>query len=206
MPGNKIYIMVVGIVFGILLITQLRSFLTVNDVFLRDAQSNIFQEIKILKDTNFNLRAEIDKLELNLNQLNDQNVALEVIEKEIAEYKSLSGQYPVFGPGASIVIEYDLTTPWVIDIINELFNSGAQAVSINGIRLTNKTFGFDTLPQGQILISGVILSSPYVFNFIGDSNVIIDAFDSPGAIFDRLEANFKNISIKVEKKDIIQMN
>lgn len=206
MFGKKIYIMIVAIVFGILLITQLRSFLQINDVFLRETQSNIFQEIKILKDKNADLREEIDKLELNLNQINDQNAVLEVLEKEINEYKKLNGKYPIFGAGASITIESKLTTPWVVDLINEFYNAGAQAVSINDIRLTNKALGFDTLPQDQILLNGVILSSPYVFNIIGDSSVIIDALESPGGIFDRMEASFKDIVIKIDKKEVIQMN
>lgn len=206
MFGKKIYIMIVAIVFGILLITQLRSFLQINDVFLRETQSNIFQEIKILKDKNADLREEIDKLELNLNQINDQNAVLEVLEKEINEYKKLNGKYPIFGAGVSVNIESNLTTPWVIDLINEFYNAGAQAVSINDIRLTNKALGFDTLPQDQILLNGVILSSPYVFNVIGDSSVIMDALELPGGIFDRIEASFKGIVIKIDKKEVIQMN
>ncbi len=206
MFGKKIYIMVAAIALGALIVTQMRSFGEVNSMLIRDTQSNVFQEIKILKAKNEDLSNEIEELESTLEQLADQNLALQAIEEEIEKYKKLSGEDSIFGAGVTLTIDADLTTPWVIDLVNEFWNSGVQAVSVNGIRITNQAIGFDTYPQGQIFLNGAILSSPYVFSVIGEPSTIIGILELPGGIFDRLEDSLPEIVIKTEEKEIIQMD
>ncbi len=194
------------LIFGFLVVSQVVSFENLNEYFLRETQSNIFQEIKILKNKNEDLKQEISELEANIDKLTNQNSALNVIEEEITKYKKLTGLYPVFGSGLVVTIEGDLTTPWIIDLINDFFNSGAEAVSVNGIRITNKTAGFDTLPQGQILLNGSILSAPYVFHVSGDGLHIDNTLKLTGGIFNRLELTFPEITITTEKKEIIKID
>jgi len=205
MTEKKIYIMIMATMLGIFIVAQGRWFMGENSVFSRDTQSNVFQEITILKNKNEDLKNEIENLDSILQQLRDQNSALEIIEEEVEKYKKLNGEFPIFGPGVSLTIDTQLETPWVIDLINEFFNSGVQAVSINGIRITNNTAGFDTLPQGQILLNGSILPSPYIFDVIGEPSLIIDILELPGGILDRLEKAFPRIEIDTEIKEIIQM-
>jgi uncharacterized protein YlxW (UPF0749 family) len=206
MEGKKVYISIVALILGILIVAQIRSFAGINKLFVRDTQSNIFQEIMILKDKNEDLRSEIDELENTLVQLKNQNSALETIEEEIEKYKKITGDFSIFGPGVRLTINADLTTPWVIDLVNEFFNTGAQSVSINSVRLTNKSIGFDTMPQGQILLNGAILSQPFVFDVIGESSLIVDILELPGGIMDRLEAAFPDMEADTEIKEIIQMD
>lgn len=206
MEGKKIYIVIVAMILGILIVAQIRSFADINSLFIRDTQSNIFQEIMILKDKNKDLGSEIDRLEITLQQLRNQNSALEAINEEIEKYKKITGDFSIFGPGIRLTINAELTTPWVIDLVNEFFNTGVQAVSVNGIRLTNKSVGFDTLPQRQILLNGIIVYSPFVFNVIGESSLIVDVLELPGGIMDRLEVAFPDIEVDVEIKEIIQMD
>ncbi len=204
MQVRKLYILITATLLGFLVAVQSRSFENV-DLLLRDRQSNVFQEFNILKDKNKDLRDEVRDLELSIKQLSDQNLALNTIEEEINEYKKLSGNVSVFGPGISVLIDGPITTAWAVDLVNEFFNSGAQAVSVNGIRITNQTSGFDTLPQGQILLNGSILSSPYTFNVIGESSTLISILELPGGIFDRLNAAFKNTEVEIISKEIVQM-
>ncbi len=206
MEGKKIYIVIVAMILGILIVAQVRSFAGVNNLFIRDTRSNIFQEIMILKDKNEDLRKEIDALDTTLQQLKDQNSALDTIDEEIEKYKKITGDFSIFGPGIRLTIDAELTTPWVIDLVNESLSTGAQSVSINGVRLTNKSVGFDTLPQGQILLNGAILYPPFVFDVIGESSLIVDVLELPGGIMDRLEVAFPEMEVDVEIKEIIQMD
>ena len=204
---KKIFILVTSLILGALIIFEARSFDGLSEVFFRDTQSNIFKEIKIMKDKNESLRDEITGLQDTIEQLTDQNSALTAIEEEIEKYEKLSGSNSIFGPGIEIVINGDLTTPWATDLTNAIFNAGAQAVSVNGIRLTNQTIGFDTMPKGQILLNGsVILTSPYTFSAIGESSYLAEIFELPGGIFDKLEASFPNIKIETTHRDIIHMD
>lgn len=204
--GRKVFIITVASLLGLLVMAQIRSFSVLNSYLARDSQSNVFHEIKILKEQNADLRREVDDLEENLEQLSDQNLALDAIEEEIEEYMKLSGAYGVFGAGVQITIDYEITTTWIVDLVNEFFASGAEAVSVNGIRIVNYSAGFDTLPQGQILLNGSILSPPYTFSIIGDSSTILSILELPGGIFDRLEARFSDVRIETVPKEIIQMD
>lgn len=206
MDKRKIYIAITAGILGFFTIVQSKSLEHVNNLLQRDSNSNVFQEIKILRDKNSDLKNEIDDLQNTIGQLTDQNKALNAVQEEIDRYTKLSGSSSIFGPGVSVEISGKVTTPWVIDLINEFFNSGAQAVSINGIRIINKTAGFDILPQGQMLLNGSILTPPYEFNAIGEASTLASILQSPGAIFSRLKKTFPDAKINITTKDIIQMN
>lgn len=194
-----------AIVASFFLVVQVKSFDKVTPLF-RDQESNIFQEIQILKTTNQNLNSEVDELTKRLEQLSDQSSALDALEAEAEKYKKLTGNFKIYGPGLTIKLNGEISTPWMIDLVNEFFNAGAEAVAVNGIRLTNSSVGFDTLPQGQILLNGSILSAPYVFDVIGESRVLEDSFELAGGIFDRLQANFPSLKIDSQTKEIIQID
>lgn len=204
MAERKAYITLVAIILGFFMIAQGRSFENAAGI-LRDGEDNVFQELKILKEKNVALRREIEDLEATISNLTDQNLAISTIKEEIEKYKKLNGQYPIFGPGLVITVKNDISTPWVIDLINELFSAGAEAVSINGVRIINSTAGIDTLPQGQLLINGSILSQPYTLQAVGDGKQLLEILQLPGGIIDRLKANFTKINISSELKDVIQM-
>ncbi len=202
---RKIYILVISIILGSFIIIESRSFDAVNDIILRDSKSDVFKEIKVLKEENQNLRDETEELENSLSSLSNQDSAVKAIQDEIEKYNKLSGDYIVYGPGISISINGKITSPWMVDLINELFHAGSQAVNINGIRITNESSGFDTLPKGQIYLNGTILSPPYVFNAIGEAITLQNALSASGGIFDRIRASFGGISISIDQKDVLEM-
>lgn len=205
MHKRKIYILIIALLLGFFIIIQTRSFHDANELLVRDMDSNIFQEIHILKTKNEDLRKEIEELESTLARFTDQNLALEAIQDEIEKYEKLTGDISVFGPGVTVTINEEITTPWLIDLINDFFNSGAQAVAINGIRIVNKTVGFDTLPLGQILLNGSIISPPYSFIVLGEPNSLTSIFNLPGGIFDRIKATFPSMEIDIISKEILQI-
>ncbi len=206
MKNKNILILIVALLLGFFVITQSKSFEKVSQLLSRENQSNAFQEIKILKDKNESLEKEIDNLTVLLGQTMDQNKALAAIDQEISTYEKLSGNSPIYGPGLVITIDGVIDAQALIDLTNELFGFGASAISVNGIRLTNRTAGFEALPQGQILLNGSILSSPYVITAIGESSTISSMLEIPGGIFTRLSSSFPKIFIKSTAKEIIQMN
>ncbi len=202
---RKIYIFVIAILLGSFIIIEGRSFDLVNNIILRDSKSDVFKEIKVLKEENQNLRDEAKDLENTLASLSDQDSAVKTIQDEIEKYNKLSGDLSIYGPGISISVNGKITSPWMVDLINELFHAGAQAISLNGIRITNESSGFDTLPKGQIYLDGSILSPPYVFNAIGEAITLKNSLSATGGIFDRIKATFGGISLSLEQKDVLEI-
>lgn len=197
---------IVGLVVGAFIMVQAHSFQSLSDVLVgRDSHTNVFQEIQILIQTNKGLEQEIADLQSNLEQLSSRASALQAIEGEIAKYRKLTGQSPISGSGLELSISENIGTIWLVDLVNELFASGAEAVSVNDIRFTNYTNGFDTLPQGQILFNGTILKTPLLIKAIGNSGILLSILEQPKGMIDKLYEHNKSIKITTSKKELIEM-
>ena len=202
---NQLSILLTAVLLGLLIAIQARSFEEVSDVISRNTRADVFREIQILKTTNENLEDEIDDLEDQLAKISNNQEALASVREEIEKYRVLSGKVDVTGPGVSVKIDGDIKAIWLTDTVNELFTAGAEAVSVNSVRLTNKTIGFDTIPNGQVLLNGVILNKPYVIEAIGDKLVLADALNQPEGIIDRMNRSIPNVVIELLQKDLVQM-
>ena len=201
-----IALIIIGLIVGTFVTLQSRSFKSIGDVIVgRDSHTNVFQEIQILMQTNKNLEQEILDLQDNLDQLSNRALALQAIDSEITKYRVLDGQMQVFGPGVQVRLSDNIATIWLVDLVNDLYSNGAEAVSINDVRLTNHTHGFDTLPQGQILFNGNILKTPLVVKAIGPKEVLKTMLEQPKGIVDKLYENNKGLEVTVEIMDNVEM-
>lgn len=205
MPAQIILLLITGLLLGFLVINQARYFKTYVSSVGRDSSENIFRQIQILKTSNDELEEEVENLEVQLEQISNQAQALESIKNEIKKNEILDGEVDAFGPGIEIETNTDLAEIWFIDITNELFAGGAEAISVNNIRLTEETIGFDTLPNGQIMLNNVILNKPYTFSAIGDKNTLSETLEMPGGIFDRMKNSIENFEYTISEKDRIEM-
>lgn len=194
-----------GLVLGFLVMTQAKHFTSYVETMGRDSTENIFRRIQILKTSNDELKDEITTLEKQLEDLNDQAQSFATIDKDIKKDEMISGDTDIFGPGIELIINNDLNAVWFTDITNDLFASGAETISVNNIRLTDSTIGFDELPNGQIMINGVILQTPYTFQAIGDKEALAQLLEGPIGILNRMKATFENFEYTLIQKDRIDM-
>ncbi|MBI5152470.1 DUF881 domain-containing protein [Candidatus Peregrinibacteria bacterium] len=203
--SRKLTIISISAILGVLLIIQAHSLPVSAEISTRDTALNMFREIQILKDTNRNLKSEIEKLTTSLEQLRNRSSALRALETEIAKNKLISGDTKIQGEGIRLTIGGDFDAVWMIDLVNELLLAGAETISINNIRLTNQTIGIDTLPNNQILLNGIILSQPYVFEAIGNSKILTEALEQPGGFTAKLNEFKEKVSLLIEKQKSIEM-
>jgi len=95
-----------------------------------------------------------------------------------------------------LVHEADLLT-----IVNELFNSGAEAISINGHRVVNTT---SIYCDGNIIrINGEKTGVPIVINAIGYPERLDYALTRPGGYLTYMEAD--GVKVLIEKSDSIKI-
>lgn len=202
---RQLSILLTAVLLGVLIVIQSRSFTDLTEVVGRDSRANAFSEIQILKKTNGDLQDEIVGLERELEKTNNQEKALEGVNQEIDKYKILSGQVDISGPGVDLKINSAVKAIWLTDIVNELFSAGAEAVSVNGIRLTDSNAGFDTIPNGQIVLNGSILKTPFEFTAIGDKKTLADSLSQPGGILQRLQQSFGTVDYTLDQVDLVKM-
>jgi len=124
-------------------------------VNLTAAQSELKSEILKINEKYNNLSEELDKLELKLEEVRadstSSNSELAILEESIKEKNLTLGLTEVTGTGVKIVLnDSNISTvnnPFInvsdllvhdgdlIHVVNELFNAGAEAISINGQRV-----------------------------------------------------------------------
>ncbi len=83
-------------------------------------------------------------------------------------------------------------------LVNELKNAGAEAIEINGERVTNLTS--ITCDGNVVLINGNKVSSPFEIKAIGSQEALLGAIQRPGGKLEELEDYGLVSSIKKQKK------
>jgi uncharacterized protein YlxW (UPF0749 family) len=202
---RQLSILLTSVVVGFLILMQARSFTDATALIGRDSRADVFREIKILKTTNEKLTDEIKELEDQLAKTSDNEKAIESVRSEIEKYRIVTGRVSVQGPGIEVIMGGDTKAIWLTDIANELFDGGAEAVSVNGIRLTDTTRGFDTIPNGQILLNGSILKSPFEIRAIGEKTVLQGVMEQPHGILQRMQQSVRGFTVNLTQKDLISM-
>ena len=101
---------------------------------------------------------------------NDQETR-ELLESELKEANLLLGKTDVIGDGVIVTLEdnneAEIDVYDMLHLLNELKLAGAEAISINEIRVVNTT-DVAVIRASYITIDGNRLNSPYIVKAIGD--------------------------------------
>ena len=187
----------VGMVAGIFIAVQVRSYAGVEERIRDTDPGDIFHEIYALKTANESLKDEISALEARLEQYSTQASGYTVMTAEIEKNEILLGYKPIQGPGVQITINIALSLEEMVDMTNELWAAGAEAVVVNGIRLMDTTDGFYTI-NDMVLLNGEVLTLPYTFDAFGDSTVLLEILNQPGGVLSRFENTYPEEGISIQ--------
>jgi uncharacterized protein YlxW (UPF0749 family) len=115
---------------------------------------------------------EATKSELDNSAVNSSDLE-RILQTDKQKYSILSGKGKVQGEGIRIEITHTLAKTQLIDFINALKNIGAEAISINEVRLINGTpiSQFENQPK-------------YEMKVIGNKDTLYDATVRNGGAFD----------------------
>lgn len=175
----------------------------------------VFRQRQIYKDTYKKLEETELKLEQIRLQVTEHSGADSSIEAQIKNNNKLLGLTEVKGPGIIIKLddnrEVDVETTLVnpnllivhegdlLQIINELFNAGADAISINGKRIVNTTA---ILCDGNIIrINDEMVGVPIEIKAIGYPENLYYALNRTQGYLDVMKRD--GVIVSTEKKEEI---
>lgn len=191
-----------GVVFGLLISAQFRSIpdRVINPIApytsLKETKESLYQEQSDLKANILELQKSIDSAEKSILEAKLSKVELANIKTK----KAQAGLTKLNGPG--IIIELDdskkeqITEDSIVhaadlrDIINLLWSSGAEAISINNQRVVANT-AIDCIVN-TILVNNTRLTTPFKIEAIGDQNNMYEKIISPNnlaGLHDRQKEN-----------------
>ena len=162
-------------------------------------------QVLSLNDDNNKLSEKLQKTSNELSSIRDKAAENDSSTVELSnlikKYTILTGRTDVSGQG--IVLKYKETNDKYItdiakdlrEIINEIKNAGAEAISINGQRLV-ETSSIEMV-KNKIEVNGTEISSPFIIKAIGNSELINSGLIRPGGTIE-LISNAK-IDLSIEK-------
>lgn len=169
------------------------------------ADSDAFQQLTLEVQK---LRQEKTKLE---NALASTNGQTEALNENLQETKVFAGLTDLQGPGVTVTLS-DSVKPGsgsvmmeqdsiihdidVLRTVNELFNAGAEAVDVNGHRVTGRTN--IRCVGSTILINDVKIASPVVVRAIGDPDTLFGAINMNGGVLAMIREADQGM-VRVEK-------
>lgn len=155
---------------------------------------NLTGEVVSLREEVTKLREDKTKLETKLAQTG--NATKEINDslqetKMFAALTELKGQGLIVTltdskkPSDEMIVESGLVHYLdVLKVVNELFNAGAEAIAVNGIRIGPRS---DLRCVGStILVSTQKIAPPIVVQAVGDSKTLLGAMNMPGGILTEL--------------------
>lgn len=190
-----------------------------SDIIRLKNENELRDEINQWKDLYDNATDKIAELNSKISEYQNasskKNETVALLKNELDEMKILAGLTAVKGQG--IVVKLDDTTAkekialdagyydpnvYVIHdsdillVINELRAAGAEAVSVNGQRVTANS---EIRCVGPVIsINNVRLTAPFEISVIGDSTVLANSLKLSGGVIDLIES--AGIEVTVEKK------
>lgn len=187
-------------IFALLISTQYRTQLAYMGSLSSQKSEDLVAIVKSLNEKRASLEAEVSDLSQTKRTLEAQ--ALEGtslsagLTNELHNLQLLTGAIPVAGPGITVTITGDsnLMSLDIIDLINELWVSGAEVVAVNDTRITSSTsISQEENDQHKIIITmnDQPLLSPVVIKAIGNADTLEKGLTFTGGIVDNLNTLYQ---------------
>ena len=149
------------------------------------------------------LQVEQERLAITREKLvaGSQKAALTEARLRLNALRVLAGTTAVKGPGVVVrVDDPDALIPasMILDTVQELRDAGAEAISINQVRVVVSTWLSDS-SSGGINIGGTVVKPPYTLAAIGDGRTMAVAMRIPGGVTDSLKAAGASVRVNATK-------
>jgi uncharacterized protein YlxW (UPF0749 family) len=166
-----IVVCLVGLVLGFLIVVQLRSQAAVARTLASQDDTSVALLINDLNRANNQLALQSNALDQQQAQLRQAmasgGASVQAISKDLTTLRVATGEVAVHGPGLQIRILGSIMDFELQDLLNSLRHAGAEAIALNGQRLTSST---PIASRGdRLLVAGQAVSVPMVLRAIGDA-------------------------------------
>lgn len=174
---------------GLLLVMQFRTQERIAADLRAQSGQNQLTLLGSLIESNARLRDEAARLDAQLAGTARASAPDAAgMADELAQLRLINGQVEARGAGVRATLDAALDTYWLQDVLNELRNAGALALSVNGRRILPASVLSGT--AGQIALDGQPLPRPYRIEAVGEPETLAAALNRPGGILLQLRAQY----------------
>lgn len=174
----------------------------VQETELRKEIANIKNKYEMITQTLENTNQKIKDYEEQIERNEDSS---ELVAEELKETNALFGKTRLRGEGVVVTLEDNgedkVLAVDLSELINELKYAGAEAISINGIRITSMTDITDAT-NNLMLIKGQRITGPYEVKAIGNQTDLYSTLSTKNGFIDFYSSQYK-IIINIKKQNNI---
>lgn len=137
------------------------------------------------------------------------------ILNELEQVRMWVGLVPVSGKGIVVTLNDSKSLPdtanvndYIVheenirQVVNELFSAGAEAISINGQRLTTNSAIRCVGPT--VLVNEVKTVPPFEISAIGEPETLITSLEMPGGVLQTIK-EWTNIEVKLQAMELMEL-
>ena len=202
--GKITMTVIIGLMCFILVYIMFMQFKVVNQTDITSLttkrESELREELDDWQSKYEDTANQLEQAKMNLeeykNKIDDTQASSELLDKELQQAELYLGKTDVEGAGIIINLSdgtANIIAEDLINLMNELKTAEAEAISVNGQRVTNLTEFADV--DSYIVVNGTRLSSPYTIQVIGNQKYLECGITAKGGFSDDMTSNGKNISI-----------
>jgi len=201
----QLSIFAVAVLIGMLAVGQLRSQARPPEISSLSAQE-LSTLVETLTTRNRELRSGLADIREQLREYRLSGTqgasALQVGREDLRRITAFAGLAAVDGQGIVMTVEGDLDPIALNDLINELRNAGAEAIAVDGVRITARS----VVVQGALAlqVDGVDVGERFTLRAVGSPDGLLGAMQRPGGIITQLKL-FIRATIEVRQVESVQL-
>jgi uncharacterized protein YlxW (UPF0749 family) len=203
---NQLTLAAVAVLLGVLLVVQLRAQSGGSGLETLSAQ-DLSDLVANLNTRNDGLRGEVAATQAQLDSLTAAqargDTSLGQSQNDLARIRSWAGLLAVAGPGIQITVVGPIGAVAADDLLNELRNAGAEALTVGGTRVVPGSVVAGD-PE-SLSIEDTPLDDPFVIDAIGNGPTLTGSLTRAGGIVAQLSATFPDVTVTVEPVDLLDL-
>ena len=203
---------IIGLVCIVLICVMFVQFKTVEETDITAIENMKEDELRTtLSEWKTKYEETIATIDEYNKKIESSEEASELLDKELENSNLIVGNTDIYGEGIIVTLTDNnnqvIVAEDLLELINELRYAGAEAISINDVRIINTT---DIVEVGNtlIMVGGQRLSSPYVVKAIGNQAYLSSILSLKNSGFiDKYNNSGKTVTLVANKKvEILKYN
>jgi uncharacterized protein YlxW (UPF0749 family) len=204
--GSQVALTAIALLLGLLVVVQLRAQQAGTGLETQSSQ-DLTLLIANLTTRNDLLRGEVADIQRRLDTISAANARGETsvgqLRSDLERARIWSGEDPAAGPGVRIVLYGGVPAEALSDLVNELRNGGAEAISIGGVRVVGPTVVAGTV--GSLSLESTELGPRVEVLAIGNPAALTGGLTRAGGLTAQLQARYAEVEVEVTPLDEVSV-
>ena len=204
--SSRLTVTAVAGLLGVLAIGQLRA-QSGAPALAGLSATDLTQLIANLTTGNDELRAEVADLEGQQAHLTDAHdrgeTTVDALSSDLARIRAWAGLSPVTGQGIAIVVRGQIGGDGIEDLLNELRNAGAEAISVDGVRIVTGVVVAGA--PGSLSVENNAIGDAFEIRAIGSPQILTGTLTRTGGVIAQIGATYPEAQLTVTPVDTLTL-